>query len=278
MEQNEPIFPVNNASTLDQPSGQDHAEQPAPSVQEQIEQSVQNTSSQPADPVAASAVPVKKKKTGLIVGLIAAVILIVVAFAAAFCIWYFVIRIPPVESITLSENHLSMFLKEQKQISYVILPEKANQKEVKLISSDDRVATVNANGTITAVGSGLCSITASADDQTAIVQVEVLKVNEEEYLVLGKWPGKGASLNDKVTVLTDPLYLNNDLSGSFKLGDDTYDFTWKYDKTDEDGDIWYDVYLTGASKVLTLVYNPSDNTLLFVIDVSSGMAILYDRS
>lgn len=207
-----------------------------------------------------------------------AIIFVVILLAAGFCLWFFVFRTPKAENIVLSETEISLFIAENTHVSYTVLPEKANQKEIEWASSDERIAKVDDNGTITAIGSGICSITASVDDQRAIVQVNVLQVNKKEYMILGKWPGKAGSINGNVMVLSDPLYLKDDLTGTLTIVDDTYDFTWKYDKTDEDGDLWFDVYFNGASNVMTLIYYVNKNQLMLVVDVSTSAALLYERS
>ena len=84
----------------------------------------------------------------------------------------------PVESITLENESISLPKGETwEQIAYV-LPEDATLVRPVWTTSDRKIATVDENGVITAVGNGHCTITASAADgmgAKAITHVEVRK-------------------------------------------------------------------------------------------------------
>lgn len=69
-----------------------------------------------------------------------------------------------VKSITVSPNSATIKEGESILLSYIIAPETATYKDVLWTSEDNDVATVDANGLVTAVSSGTTSITAVATD------------------------------------------------------------------------------------------------------------------
>ena len=70
----------------------------------------------------------------------------------------------PVTSIALSDATSSLWVGETKTITATVTPTSANNTAVKWSSSDTKVATVNSDGTITAIGKGTCTITCTAAD------------------------------------------------------------------------------------------------------------------
>jgi len=80
---------------------------------------------------------------------------------------------PPVESITLVPKEFHFYdIGEKKQLTATVLPENAHTNIV-WTSSDESVAIVNDSGIVTAVGSGLATITATAGKKTATCEVKV---------------------------------------------------------------------------------------------------------
>ena len=71
-----------------------------------------------------------------------------------------------VSSITLDETSLTLIIGESQTVSATILPDNATYKSVSWSSSDDSVATVDANGKIAAVSKGTATITATPIDGT----------------------------------------------------------------------------------------------------------------
>ena len=69
-----------------------------------------------------------------------------------------------VEGITISEESISLNKGEKFELKAEITPEEASNKNVIWSSSKDYVATVNADGVITAVGSGSAMISAKTED------------------------------------------------------------------------------------------------------------------
>lgn len=78
-----------------------------------------------------------------------------------------------VESITLEKPEPPLNVGEERRLSYTIAPaEAAETEQIVWASSDTSVAIVE-NGTVTAVGMGKATITASVDGQTASCEVDV---------------------------------------------------------------------------------------------------------
>ncbi len=79
----------------------------------------------------------------------------------------------PIDQIVL--NKLEISIKEEESFSLVptIVPNDASEKTVTWTSSDNSIATVDANGTVTGVKAGSCTITASADGKSAVANVTV---------------------------------------------------------------------------------------------------------
>ena len=81
--------------------------------------------------------------------------------------------LPVLESIELSDASLSLQPSDTAQLSYTAQPENALIKEATYTSSDDTVATVDANGNVTAIADGKATITASVGDVSAECVVTV---------------------------------------------------------------------------------------------------------
>ena len=85
--------------------------------------------------------------------------------------------VPPVEvsSVSLSEESLTLTEGGTASLTATVLPENADNKEVDWSSSDSGVATVDANGLVTAVAAGSATITVTTVDggKTATCAVTV---------------------------------------------------------------------------------------------------------
>ncbi len=82
----------------------------------------------------------------------------------------------PVTDITISDVILSLWADETKSLTATATPSTANNTAVEWSSSDNNVATVSAEGLITAKGQGTCTITCTAADgygTTSICEVSV---------------------------------------------------------------------------------------------------------
>lgn len=79
----------------------------------------------------------------------------------------------PVESVILNKTALTMEVKTSEQLAVSILPEDATDKAVTWTSSDEKVATVDNNGKVTALTKGTAAITVAAGDKKATCAVTV---------------------------------------------------------------------------------------------------------
>ncbi|MBQ9766368.1 MAG: Ig-like domain-containing protein [Lachnospiraceae bacterium] len=99
--------------------------------------------------------------------------------------------ITPVDSITLNETEKTLKIGDILELIPVILPDNATHKEVVWESSDTRVATVDENGIVTAVGAGSAYIKCTSADGNVSVnctihvyqQVTELKLNYDKLTV-----------------------------------------------------------------------------------------------
>ena len=74
-----------------------------------------------------------------------------------------------VSGITLSQSSLTMTLKGQTaSLTATVTPDNAANKNITWSSSDSSIATVNANGTVTAIADGTADITATAADGSGV--------------------------------------------------------------------------------------------------------------
>lgn len=69
-----------------------------------------------------------------------------------------------VEGVTVDPSELSLYVGDTAQLSALVLPEDATDKTVTWKSSDESVATVDADGLVTAVGAGQATITVTTND------------------------------------------------------------------------------------------------------------------
>lgn len=111
------------------------------------------------------------KKLKIILGVSIALVLIIAVIACLSIVF----RKIPVESIVLSDYKIELKEEERKSVSCTVYPGNASDKTVVWTSSDQFVATVNEYGMVTAVGKGVCMITASADGKSAAISVTVKK-------------------------------------------------------------------------------------------------------
>ncbi len=89
----------------------------------------------------------------------------------------------PVESITLSQATASLKVGETVTLSATVLPENATDKTVTWSSSNVAVATVDANGKVTAVKVGEAVITVSCGSVKATCQITVLPILVESITI-----------------------------------------------------------------------------------------------
>ena len=81
----------------------------------------------------------------------------------------------PVESVTLNKTELTLKEGESETLTATVKPDNATDKTVTWSTSDASIATVDANGKVTAVKEGTATITAKAGDKSATCKVTVSK-------------------------------------------------------------------------------------------------------
>ena len=81
--------------------------------------------------------------------------------------------LPAIESVELSDTALTLQPEETAQLTYTIAPEEALADNITYTSSDETVATVDAEGNVTAVADGTATITVDVNGVTAECEVTV---------------------------------------------------------------------------------------------------------
>lgn len=219
----------------------------------------------------------KKKKTKLSI-LIAAILLVLAGGAAAL---YFLVLNPGVKQVSIRQQPEPLYCGETTQLTVKIEPAKAAPKaDVTWISSDPSVATVDQNGVVTATGKGTCTITAKVDGKEANVTIKAYAYNKQEELLLGRWHADTVMSDGEVKspVISIPLILNDDLTGSINIGNEAHELTWRYSETLDDGMMIFDVKMKGSygsKMVYTTTLTSMDEALFFY--ESSDFMIRYSR-
>lgn len=116
-----------------------------------------------------------KKKKDLFIG-----IAIVLALLLGLGAWgYFVFF--SINRVELNCNRIELATSDKATVIATVYPERLQGKaKIKWFSSDPKVATVDEEGTITAVSGGVCNITAKAGGKSAMVEVLVNQVESPD--------------------------------------------------------------------------------------------------
>ncbi len=119
----------------------------------------------------------------------------------------------PASSISLDKPSLTFTAKNQTAtLTATVLPSNATNKSVTWTSSNTSVATVDANGKVTAVANGTATITATTNDgsnKSASCTVTV-EINEETEIEISNWKNDAIAENTPVTSYTDESLDNYD--------------------------------------------------------------------
>ena len=91
-------------------------------------------------------------------------------------------KVIPVSGITLSHTSATLVEGESLTLSATVTPADATDKTVTWSSSDETVATVDANGKVVAIAPGTAVITAQAGDFTATCEIVVSAIDSIEDL------------------------------------------------------------------------------------------------
>ncbi len=113
----------------------------------------------------------------------------------------------PVEQVVLNKTDVTIKEEETFTFTYTIVPNDASEKNVTWISSDNSVAIVNANGTITGVKAGTCIITASVDGKSAIANITIKEKGPDFKKLYNEI---GSSVKYGFSVASDGSYLSAD--------------------------------------------------------------------
>ena len=141
----------------------------------------------------------------------------------------------PVTSISLNRSSLTLEGGETSTLTASVYPSNADNKKVEWSSSDEKVATVNQNGLVTAVGKGKATITVTATDGSGVKGTCTVTVTSNNIYVTDI--ADFASTHPYANNCTDSWIYTK--SGAAKLevtfSDDTevedeFDFIFVYDK------------------------------------------------
>lgn len=163
----------------------------------------------------------KKKKKWLLPTLISVGAVLLIATAV---ILFFALRKPEnsnsifdhtvsVTGLQLSSTSVELTEEETTNVSCTVLPENATDQSVTWTSSDEKIATVDQYGKITAVSKGSCTITAKSGDISTTVSITVkkklpdLKALYDEYCS-STWASLGSDYS-YLSVDTNPYNYDN---------------------------------------------------------------------
>lgn len=85
-----------------------------------------------------------------------------------FDYWMDLIKIVPVESVTLSQTSVTLDQEQQVRLEAYVRPDNAYNREVKWTSDNPTIASVDDWGNVTGMGEGIANITATAVDGTGV--------------------------------------------------------------------------------------------------------------
>ena len=83
-------------------------------------------------------------------------------------------KVVAVTSVTLNKTELTLTEGEAETLTATVKPDDATDKTVTWTTSDASIATVDANGKVTAVKEGSATVTATADDKSATCVITVI--------------------------------------------------------------------------------------------------------
>ncbi len=89
----------------------------------------------------------------------------------------------PIEKIEVTIENKVLQKGERKQLQVTILPQEANQQKIQYISSDPKVATVDAQGYIQAIRSGNTTVTVKSQENDVQAQITITVYSKVEEIV-----------------------------------------------------------------------------------------------
>ena len=117
----------------------------------------------------------------------------------------------PVNNVKLDTYTLTLKRNKTAKLTATVYPDNADNKTVTWSSSNISVATVDNDGTVTAVGAGYATITARVGDKTAQCTVHVHSYSGGKCTLCGDVPQLTGGTIDENGVLTKYKYENNSL-------------------------------------------------------------------
>ena len=127
--------------------------------------------------------------------------------------------IQPVTGINLDKEEITVNVNETAKLSATVKPENANNKTITWTSSDRNIATVDANGKITALRPGTATITATTEDGrfaatcevTIIIKPESIELETDSYqLYVGDAIAIHPTLLPEDAATTGLVYISSD--------------------------------------------------------------------
>ena len=106
-----------------------------------------------------------------------------------------------VTSVTLDKTEISILMGNTETLTATVLPDNAGDKTVTWTTSNEAVATVDANGVVTGTGAGTATITAKAGDKTATCAVTVTSANVPVTGITLNSVYSGMIVEDKVELI-----------------------------------------------------------------------------
>lgn len=107
--------------------------------------------------------------------------------------------LPSAEEISLSETTLTLNADESSQLAFTVLPENACTDYKSWFSSDESIATVDEDGTVTGHKAGTCDISLAISDKTATCKVTVKAAKAKNNTVSASGQSTSASSNSNDT-------------------------------------------------------------------------------
>ena len=105
-----------------------------------------------------------------------------------------------VQSIAFNDGaSVNMTVGDEKTLGYTINPSDATDKSVTFTSSNESVATVDANGKVVAVGKGACTVTVTAANGVK-AEIAILVAEKAAEPAKGCWGSVGASILGVITL------------------------------------------------------------------------------
>ena len=176
----------------------------------------------------------------------------------------------PAESITISQETATLKVGETVELTATVMPEDATDKTVSWTSSDEAVATVDAEGKVTAVALGEAEITATAADGSGISANCLVTVNPvlAESLIISpeSWNGV-ANESFRITAVVKP--------------DNTTDKTLMWSTNDAtiatvDDNGLVSVLKEGSCRITVATVDGSNLTAECIITGMSGIDCIFD--